>query len=89
MLDTKGRDQSIFSDTVHEVVKNMTVPIAALHVTSMSSFRSDAHVGNWGDKPSLPDCSHWCLPGLPDVWNEIVLFYLPNDKELPFLGGFE
>ncbi|XP_004289413.1 PREDICTED: uncharacterized protein LOC101292065 [Fragaria vesca subsp. vesca] len=81
MVDTRNRDKSIFSDTVHEVVKNMTINVAVLHVTSMSSFRSDAHVGNWSDKPSFPDCSHWCLPGLPDVWNEIILFYLPYDSK--------
>ncbi|KAI5067314.1 hypothetical protein GOP47_0017842 [Adiantum capillus-veneris] len=23
----------------------------------------------------FPDCSHWCLPGVPDVWN-ILLYYL-------------
>ncbi|KAE8723417.1 Protein trichome berefringence-like 7 [Hibiscus syriacus] len=71
LSETEGRDQSIFSETIFEVVKNMTVPIAILQVTSMSAFRRDAHVGEWSDKPLVPDCSHWCLPGLPDIWNEI------------------
>ncbi|XP_010551169.1 PREDICTED: protein trichome berefringence-like 7 [Tarenaya hassleriana] len=74
--DTEGREQSLFSETIMEVVKNMTVPVTVLHVTSMSAFRSDAHVGLWSDNPSVPDCSHWCLPGVPDIWNEILLFYL-------------
>ncbi|KAE8723409.1 Protein trichome berefringence-like 7 [Hibiscus syriacus] len=65
LSETEGRDQSIFSETIFEVVKNMTVPIAILQVTSMSAFRRDAHVGEWSDKPLVPDCSHWCLPGLP------------------------
>ncbi|XP_059433036.1 protein trichome berefringence-like 7 isoform X2 [Corylus avellana] len=78
-LEERGRDRSLFSDTALEVVKNMTVPITVLHITSMSALRSDAHVGNSSDSPSTPDCSHWCLPGVPDVWNEIVLSYLLTD----------
>lgn len=84
VLDTKGREQSLFSETVSEVVNNMTIPITILRVTSMSAFRSDAHVGDWSDNPSVPDCSHWCLPGVPDVWNKIVLSYLLVDEGLPF-----
>ena len=40
-LETNGRDQSLFSDTILQVVKNVTIPINVLHVTSMSAFRSD------------------------------------------------
>ncbi|KAK9292789.1 hypothetical protein L1049_020769 [Liquidambar formosana] len=76
ILETEGRDRSPFSDTVLEVVKNMTVPVTILHVTSMSAHRRDAHVGTWSDSASVPDCSHWCLPGVPDAWNEILLSYL-------------
>ncbi|XP_022741163.1 protein trichome berefringence-like 7 isoform X3 [Durio zibethinus] len=87
LSETEGRDQSIFSETIFEVIKNMTVPITVLHVTSMSAFRRDAHVGRWSDNPSIPDCSHWCLPGVPDVWNEIFLSYLLADYELPVVNG--
>lgn len=83
-LETNGRDQSLFSDAVLEVVKNITVPINVLDVTYMSAFRSDAHVGNWSDNLSIQDCSHWCLPGVPDMWNEIVLSQLLTDDEIPF-----
>ncbi|KAK3002964.1 hypothetical protein RJ639_019555, partial [Escallonia herrerae] len=76
LSETRGRDQSPFSNTILDVVKNMTVPVTVLHITPMSAFRSDAHVGIWSDKPSVPDCSHWCLPGVPDAWNEILLSYL-------------
>lgn len=74
--DTEGKDWSPFSDAVFEVVNGMMAPVTVLHVTPMSAFRSDAHVGTWSDRPSLSDCSHWCLPGVPDVWNEIVISYL-------------
>lgn len=83
-LETDGSDQNLFSDTILDVVKNVNIPINVLHVTSMSAFRSDAHVGNWSDNPSIQDCSHWCLPGVPDMWNEIILSQLFSESEIPF-----
>ncbi|KAL6542650.1 Protein trichome berefringence-like 7 [Orobanche minor] len=81
LSEVAGNDFSSFSDTVYEVVNSMVVPVTVVHITSLSAFRSDAHVGTWSDRPSLSDCSHWCLPGLPDIWNEIVLSYLLGDSD--------
>ncbi|WJX53695.1 Protein trichome berefringence-like 7 [Trifolium repens] len=83
-FETNATDQNLFSDTVLEVVKDVKFPINVLHVTSMSAPRSDAHVGNWNDNPSSQDCSHWCLPGVPDMWNEIILSQLFTEYETPF-----
>ncbi|XP_047336705.1 protein trichome birefringence-like 11 [Impatiens glandulifera] len=51
-----------------------------LNVTNMSSRRKDGHLSVYylGPKKGVAplhrqDCSHWCLPGVPDSWNE--LFY--------------
>ncbi|KAL1309780.1 hypothetical protein HN51_052486 [Arachis hypogaea] len=73
---SNGKERSPISDMINRVVKNMSVPVTVLHVTPMSSYRSDGHVGTWSDNPSVPDCSHWCLPGVPDMWNEILFSYL-------------
>jgi hypothetical protein len=73
---TNGKDQSPVSDMIKRVVKNMSVPVTILNVTPMDAYRSDGHVGTWSDNPSVPDCSHWCLPGVPDMWNEILFSYL-------------
>ncbi|GAB4847736.1 hypothetical protein Ancab_026798 [Ancistrocladus abbreviatus] len=62
-----------FSGTITDVVKNMTVPVIILGITSMPAFWSDVHVGIWNDHQAVADCSHWCLPGVPDMWNKIVL----------------
>ncbi|KAI8535725.1 hypothetical protein RHMOL_Rhmol10G0195900 [Rhododendron molle] len=82
-LEAGGKERSRFSDTVMEVVKNRNVPVNVLHITSMSAFRTDAHVGTWSDNASLSDCSHWCLPGVPDAWNEIFLSYLLANHRSP------
>lgn len=49
-----------------------------LNITHMSEFRRDAHPALWlGQKNAHmiwgQDCMHWCLPGLPDTWVNILL----------------
>ncbi|MCO5587109.1 hypothetical protein L7F22_041056 [Adiantum nelumboides] len=49
-----------------------------LNVTYLSEFRKDAHPAIWlGQKNAHvvwgQDCMHWCLPGLPDTWVDILL----------------
>ncbi|GMI87321.1 TRICHOME BIREFRINGENCE-LIKE 33 [Hibiscus trionum] len=67
-------------------------PITFLNITQLSSYRKDAHTSiykkQWNpltpeqlaNPASYADCTHWCLPGLQDTWNELLfakLFY-PN-----------
>ncbi|KAK8548539.1 hypothetical protein V6N12_061451 [Hibiscus sabdariffa] len=56
------------------------VKVDILNVTRMTTPRKDGHASLYylGPKESpapihRQDCSHWCLPGVPDAWNE--LFY--------------
>ncbi|CAI9115621.1 OLC1v1016575C1 [Oldenlandia corymbosa var. corymbosa] len=72
MSRVEGLDQHPYSDAILDLTKNLSVPVTVLHVTPMTAFRSDAHVGTWGDNPSIRDCAHWCLPGVPDMWNEFI-----------------
>ena len=48
-----------------------------LNISHMSEFRRDAHPAMWlGQKDAHiiwgQDCLHWCLPGLPDTWVNIL-----------------
>ncbi|KAL3353487.1 hypothetical protein AABB24_018287 [Solanum stoloniferum] len=81
LSETNGQESSSFSDAVLEVAHSMKVPVNVLHITPMSAYRKDAHVGLWSDNPSLSDCSHWCLPGLPDLWNEMIFSYLHDSYQ--------
>ncbi|GAA0167041.1 hypothetical protein LIER_22064 [Lithospermum erythrorhizon] len=72
----RGKDWSPFSDIIMDTVRRLSVPVKLLHVTPMGAFRSDGHVGTYSDTPSVPDCSHWCLPGVPDTWNEILFAFI-------------
>lgn len=80
-LEAKGNDKSEFGAILADVVGNMKAPITVLNVTLMGAFRSDAHVGTWSYPPTVLDCSHWCLPGVPDAWNELVLSYILTNGE--------
>lgn len=53
--------------------------IEILNVTQMTALRKDGHsslyyLGPTAGPSSLhkQDCSHWCLPGVPDAWNELL-----------------
>lgn len=47
-----------------------------LNITDMSSRRKDGHSSRYYLSDPAPlhreDCSHWCLPGVPDAWNELL-----------------
>ncbi|KAH7578250.1 hypothetical protein JRO89_XS01G0359600 [Xanthoceras sorbifolium] len=51
-----------------------------------SHFRIEGHPSRYGRKPdkqfssSGEDCSHWCLPGVPDTWNELLYFHLQSKQ---------
>ncbi|KAB1204313.1 Protein trichome birefringence-like 5 [Morella rubra] len=65
---------------VDEVLKEMQVPLKLLNVTRLTNFRKDGHPSIYGKYVTAgkkvstrrQDCSHWCLPGVPDAWNELV-----------------
>lgn len=69
---------------IENIIQHMKHPVQILNVTRLSEFRKDAHPSVYGQVPqdktsgrgSRQDCSHWCLPGLPDIWNEVLYAYL-------------
>lgn len=72
-----------------EILASMKRPPFLLDITMMSYMRKDAHPSVYSGEltpeqrsshdPSVADCDHWCLPGLPDSWNQLfyaALFFL-------------
>ncbi|KAM0985138.1 hypothetical protein ACFX13_012670 [Malus domestica] len=58
---------------------SQTTKIDILNVTQMTARRKDGHSSLYFQGPKLgpaplhrQDCSHWCLPGVPDTWNELL-----------------
>lgn len=57
-----------------KVLNNMAKRVYLLNLTELSQMRKDGHpsIYGHGGRQGI-DCTHWCLPGLPDTWNQ--LFY--------------
>ncbi|CAI9089261.1 OLC1v1023808C1 [Oldenlandia corymbosa var. corymbosa] len=56
---------------MNKVLSRIKKPVYLLDITTLSQYRKDAHPTYYSEHNGL-DCSHWCLPGLPDTWNELM-----------------
>ncbi|KAM0927989.1 hypothetical protein ACQ4PT_002198 [Festuca glaucescens] len=80
-----------FGRAVEEQVQRLGargVAVRVVNVTGMSERRRDAHPSvhrrQWDplteaqrrDPSSYADCIHWCLPGVPDVWNQLLYAHI-------------
>ncbi|KAI4306841.1 hypothetical protein L6164_030085 [Bauhinia variegata] len=79
-----GTDRRLFV-IANNVTQSMKVPVYFLNITALSEYRKDAHTSVYtirqgkmltpeqqADPATFADCIHWCLPGLPDTWNEFL-----------------
>ncbi|XP_042479343.1 protein trichome birefringence-like 39 [Macadamia integrifolia] len=57
---------------VNKVLSRIKKPVYLLDITWLSELRKDAHPSMYSGQHSNLDCSHWCLPGLPDTWNQLL-----------------
>ncbi|XP_014515856.1 protein trichome birefringence-like 3 [Vigna radiata var. radiata] len=82
-----GSNKDMMS-VVAKVVKRMKVPVNVINITQISEYRIDGHSSVYSEtggkilteeeraNPRNADCIHWCLPGVPDTWNQIFLAML-------------
>ncbi|KAM7498584.1 hypothetical protein LguiA_022998 [Lonicera macranthoides] len=59
-----------------KVLSKIEKPVTLLDVTNLSLLRKDGHPSIYGLGGRTMDCSHWCLAGVPDTWNQIFYNYL-------------
>ncbi|KAK8673666.1 hypothetical protein V6N13_111984 [Hibiscus sabdariffa] len=72
-------------EIVEKTLERMRTPVKYLNITKLSEYRPDAHSSIYAtnkgklliatkQKPAamVADCSHWCLPGVPDTWNHLL-----------------
>ncbi|XP_022899346.1 protein trichome birefringence-like 37 [Olea europaea var. sylvestris] len=57
---------------VNRVLSTVKRPIYLLDVKTLSQLRKDAHPTKYGGIYSSIYCNHWCLPGLPNNWNQLL-----------------
>ncbi|XP_074568956.1 protein trichome birefringence-like 3 [Curcuma longa] len=83
-----GTDKQMM-EVVTDVIERMKVPVTVLNITQLTDYRIDAHVSVYtqldgkvlsDEQKKNPlryaDCIHWCLPGVPDIWNQLLYAYL-------------
>lgn len=58
-------------NVVKVVLSSIEKPVSLLDITAMSQLRKDAHPSSYNGFKGM-DCTHWCIAGLPDVWNQIL-----------------
>ncbi|KAJ0878600.1 putative PMR5 domain, PC-Esterase [Helianthus annuus] len=86
----KGSDTDLMR-TAQSAVQDLEkkgLNIKLLNITQLSQYRKDGHPSiykrHWVPPTKLElanpvqyaDCVHWCLPGVPDIWNEILYAYI-------------
>jgi len=74
MVPMSGTKYSHPAETVlQKVLGKMSKHVNLLNITALSQMRKDGHpsVYGFGGRRSM-DCSHWCLPGVPDTWNLLL-----------------
>lgn len=77
-------------EVVEKTIRRMGTPVRYLNITKLSQYRKDAHTAIYKisqekkamkqKQKSRDDCSHWCLPGVPDTWNQLLYASIVMDN---------
>lgn len=67
---------------LERVLEKMKTPVIYLNISRLTDYRKDGHPSIYRKvydtveeqiaAETSQDCSHWCLPGIPDSWNELL-----------------
>ncbi|KAJ6407297.1 hypothetical protein OIU84_010740 [Salix udensis] len=54
--------------------------VKLLDITALSQLRDEGHISHYSIRATkgVHDCLHWCLPGVPDTWNEILFAHISS-----------
>ncbi|TVU47438.1 hypothetical protein EJB05_07041 [Eragrostis curvula] len=84
-----GSDRRMMEVMGDVLARMRRVPVALLNITQLTEHRVDAHVSVYteaggelltdaqrAEPDKYADCIHWCVPGVPDAWNQILYAHL-------------
>ncbi|CAI0560278.1 unnamed protein product [Linum tenue] len=54
-----------------DILRSIRKPVHFLNITAMSYMRKDGHPASHNGLGGM-DCTHWCVAGVPDTWNQIL-----------------
>ncbi|PWA91443.1 PC-Esterase [Artemisia annua] len=84
---TDPKMMRIVENSIDEL-KTRGLKVDIINITQLSEYRKEGHPSiyrkQWEplseeqitNPSSYSDCIHWCLPGVPDVWNELLYSYI-------------
>lgn len=73
---------------VKRVLDRLGPKVSVINITQLSEYRKDGHPSVYRkfweplnedrlkNPASYSDCTHWCVPGVPDVWNQLLFQFL-------------
>ena len=81
-----NKEARLLNGMIKEALRGTEIQL--LDLSHLSEFRADAHPAAWlGKKDAVAiwgqDCLHWCLPGVPDTWVDILSELIRNGVETP------
>ncbi|PIN04227.1 hypothetical protein CDL12_23244 [Handroanthus impetiginosus] len=84
-----NRNMMRIVESTIEKLAQRGLKVEYLNITQLSGYREDAHPAIYRtywhtvtkqqlqEYPAVfADCMHWCLPGVPDIWNQILYAYV-------------
>ncbi|KAI4318813.1 hypothetical protein MLD38_032480 [Melastoma candidum] len=90
------RPDPFYNDHISKAIRDMErrgnrTKVHFLNITGLTEYRRDGHPSSHREpgtpKNASQDCSHWCLPGIPDTWNKILYATLIRDGYRVDRGG--
>jgi hypothetical protein len=56
---------------LEDVLNTIKKPVHLLNITTLSQLRKDGHPSSYNGFRGM-DCTHWCVAGVLDAWNELL-----------------
>lgn len=86
----------IVADILSAYSNKSHMGLDVLNITYMTLPRKDGHSSLYYQGPEAgpaplhrQDCSHWCLPGVPDAWNELLYALVLKQDEIQTRNSFD
>lgn len=81
----KHIDRGTRAKVLQDTLRLMKTPVLYLNISKLTYYRADGHPSIYSKNITVQeriastdpqDCVHWCLPGVPDTWNELLYIAL-------------
>ncbi|CAI0560262.1 unnamed protein product [Linum tenue] len=77
-----GGAVSLALQAQQDAIKSIHHPILFLNITGLSHLRKDGHPSSHSGLSRL-DCTHWCIAGVPDAWNQLLYTTILDQPSTP------